>query len=648
MKLATRLLALLLGVLACLAPAAASAQTASGASTGERIIAWRSNIDVRADGALDVTETLRVEAEGNAIKHGLLRDFPTTYRRDGRRVRVGFEVREVERDGHPEPYDTETIDNGVRLRIGKADTYLDPGEHTYVIRYTTTRQLGFFDGYDELYWNVTGNGWSFPIDRAEAYIRLPRAVSFGPERAFYTGPQGSTAHAAETTAEAPGEITVRTTAPLGAYEGFTVAVRWPKGVVAEPPKPSPAWQALQDQAPRGGALLALLGLIFYYYYAWKRAGRGPRPGTVVPLFTPPDGLSAAALRYIKRMGFDDRCFAAAIVESGVHRELKIVENDEGFFHSKKTSLVKTTGTGDLPDSEQAMLTALFTGHDSIEMDQKNHVTFQAARTALSEGLESAYKDKTFVRNLGWAWMGLLLLFAAIALVLAVIAFSDFYATTLECAFPAAAFACLAAAVLLILKRGKGWVHGAAIAAFIIGGIVLFAIGFTGLAPMEPLSVLGWMFAPLLAIPFVVSAFAWMSAPTRDGRALMDRIAGFEQYLSITEEDRLEAMHPPEKTPELFERYLPHAIALGVENHWADKFAAVLAAVEADPSRQGSSFGWYSGSGNVWSNPARFAGAVGAGLASSVASASTAPGSSSGSGGGGSSGGGGGGGGGGGW
>jgi uncharacterized membrane protein len=153
-----------------------------------------------------------------------------------------------------------------------------------------------------------------------------------------------------------------------------------------------------------------------------------------------------------------------------------------------------------------------------------------------------------------------------------------------------------------------------------------------------------MFAPLLALPFVVSAFAWMSAPTREGRALIDRIAGFEQYLSITEESRLEAMHPPEKTPELFERCLPHAIALGVENHWADKFAAVLAAAEADPARHGNTFGWYSGSGNAWSNPSRFAGAVGASLASSVSSASTAPGSS----GGGSSGGGAGGGGGGGW
>ena len=66
----------------------------------------------------------------------------------------------------------------------------------------------------------------------------------------------------------------------------------------------------------------------------------------------------------------------------------------------------------------------------------------------------------------------------------------------------------------------------------------------------------WMFAPLLALPLVISAFWWMGAPTKRGRAVMDRIAGFEQYLSITEEDRFETLHPPEKTPELFERYLP--------------------------------------------------------------------------------------------
>jgi uncharacterized membrane protein YgcG len=632
----TRLLALLLAALALCLPGAASAD--------ERILAWHSDIAIQPDSSLDVTETLRVRSEGDQIQHGILRDFPTLYRRDGRRVRAGFDVDSVERDGHAEPYDTEGITGGVRLKIGDADSYLDPGEHTYVIRYTTTRQLGFYDGFDELYWNVTGNGWEFPIDSAEAHITLPKPVPFGPERVFYTGPQGATEHNAEVVSESAGDITVRTTAPLGPYEGFTVAVRWPKGIVAEPPKPSAARAALQDQVPIAAALAALLGLAVYFFYAWKRAGRGPRAGTIVPLFTPPDNLSAPALRFIKRMGFDDRCFAAAIVESGVHRELKIVESQEGFLHGKKSSLTKTTGKADLPAAESAMLGELFQGSDTIEMVSENHERFSAARTALQEGLTEAYEKANFVKNLAWAWGGLALLLAALALVASAVAFSDFYTTASERMVPALGLALIVAGLLLVFRHRRGWVLPVLIVALILLGVFLSGVAFIRLASEEPFSVWGWMLAPLLALPVVISAFVWMSAPTRQGRALMDRIAGFEQYLSITEEDRLEAMHPPDKTPELFERYLPHAIALGVENHWADKFASVLAAVEADPSRQGSSFGWYSGSSNVWSNPGRFAGAVGASLASSVSSASTAPGS----GGGGSSGGGGGGGGGGGW
>ena len=106
------------------------------------------------------------------------------------------------------------------------------------------------------------------------------------------------------------------------------------------------------------------------------------------------------------------------------------------------------------------------------------------------------------------------------------------------------------------------------------------------ALLEGADGMAWMFAPLLALPLVISAFWWMGAPTKRGRAIMDRIAGFEQYLSITEEERFEALHPPEKTPELFERYLPYAIALDVENSWAHRFSGVLAAAAADPSPAG--------------------------------------------------------------
>jgi len=144
---------------------------------------------------------------------------------------------------------------------------------------------------------------------------------------------------------------------------------------------------------------------------------------------------------------------------------------------------------------------------------------------------------------------------------------------------------------------------------------------------------------------VISAFWWISAPTVAGRAVLDRIAGFKQYLSITEGERLDRMTVPTDTPQIFERYLPYAIALGVENRWAERFAGILAAAQAQ-GQQG--FAWYAGTQHPWSDPTGFADSMGSSLASAISSASTAPGSSSGSGGGGSSGGGGGGGGGGGW
>ena len=634
-------LALFLAALALLAPGMAAAD--------ERILSWRSDIEVRADGALDVTETIRLTVEGNQINHGIYRDFPTTYEREGRRVRVGFDVHSVERNGQPEPYDTEGVGNGVRIRIGDGNVYIPHGEQNYVIRYTTTRQLGFFEGYDELYWNVTGNGWAFPIDRAEAHIRLPQPVPFGPERAFYTGPQKSTARYAEVVAEGRGEILIRSTGPLQPYEGLTVAVRWPKGVVDEPPKPSAAQLAMQDRAPVAAAVLALLALLGYYFVAWKWAGRGPREGTVVPQFAPPEGMSAAAVRYVKRMDYDDRCFAAAIVECGIHGEIKLVEGEKPFIGSPKTTLVKTRGRGGLPTTERTMLDKLFTGGDSLELDNANHARFSAASKALEEGLKGSHEGYLFVRNREWAWVGLVVLATAMLMIASAIGLSDFYLTAFERTAPAIGLALMALALFLRLRRVKGWPLNTLFAACLLGGAALLVISFIALSQAVPFSSWGWMLAPLIALPVVLSAFAWMSAPTREGRAVMDRIAGFEQYLSITEEERLEAMHPPEKTPELFERFLPYAIALGVENRWADKFADVLAAAAAGPSRQsGHTFGWYSGSSNAWSNPGRFAGTVGASLTSSMASASTAPGSSSGSGGGGSSGGGGGGGGGGGW
>jgi hypothetical protein len=423
--------------------------------------------------------------------------------------------------------------------------------------------------------------------------------------------------------------------------------------VTEPPPPSAFNRWLSEKGPWSGAILGLIGIAFFYYQAWRKAGRGPAAGTVVPLFQPPPDMSAAAMRYVKDMGYDNRCFAAAIVESGVNGKLRIVETGkDGLFSSTHTTFEKTADGDDMPPPERAMLTGLFSRGDSVEAKKSEYESFQAAQKGLQEGLAAAYKGKLFLSNLGWAFIGLMVLLAAMLLVGAIIVFGD-PDTERGARVIAAGGLLLVVAGLaltprsrLLAKDGSGLAAFVAVVAWLLGIVALVIelaiIGDTG-DNMLP------VFAPLLAVPLVISAFWWMAAPTRAGRDVQDKIAGFEQYLSVTEEDRLERMHPPEKTPELFERYLPYAIALGVENSWANRFASVLAAASQDPTRQsGSGMAWYVGSQSAWSNPARFVGTVGGALASSVAAASVAPGSSSGSGGGGFSGGGGGGGGGGGW
>ena len=221
--------------------------------------------------------------------------------------------------------------NGVRVRIGDAERTCRPASMSTRSATAPPASSAFSTDYDELYWNATGNGWIFPIDVAEARIRLPRPVPFG-ERAVYTGPQGSTAGNAEVVSEAPGEIVFRTTAPLGPEEGLTVAVAWQKGVVAPPPASAAARRLwLQDNGPLAAGVLGLLGLLAYYFHAWRRAGRDPKPGTIVPIFSPPDGLSPAAMRYITKMGADSRAFAAALVELGVGGHIRLTEGEEGCF-----------------------------------------------------------------------------------------------------------------------------------------------------------------------------------------------------------------------------------------------------------------------------------------------------------------------------
>ena len=202
------------------------------AQSYERIKVFDSVVEVQTNGDLLVTERITVEAELREIRRGILRDYPTTYRApDGRRVVIGFDVISVERNGNSEQYSVESLWNGKRIRIGSAYSMLTRGEHTYTIKYRTTRQVGFFPGFDELYWNVTGTGWTFEIDQVVAMIKLPADARIQ-ARSFYTGGQGEKGQDARVVSEESNIIVFRTTKRLPRENGLTVGIAWQKAVPA--------------------------------------------------------------------------------------------------------------------------------------------------------------------------------------------------------------------------------------------------------------------------------------------------------------------------------------------------------------------------------------------------------------------------------
>ncbi|HXX17281.1 MAG TPA: DUF2207 domain-containing protein, partial [Candidatus Eremiobacteraceae bacterium] len=162
-------------------------------SSSEQILDYHSDIRVQQDASLLVRETIHVLSAGIEIRHGIYRDFPTRYKdRLGNSYVIHFEVVEVSRDGQPEKFHVEDQVNGERIYIGDENVILAPGEYTYTLVYTVNREIGFFADHDEIYWNVTGTGWLFPIAHASATVTLPGNIPVSSLRMDgYTGPQGA-------------------------------------------------------------------------------------------------------------------------------------------------------------------------------------------------------------------------------------------------------------------------------------------------------------------------------------------------------------------------------------------------------------------------------------------------------------------------
>jgi uncharacterized membrane protein YgcG len=596
----------------------------------ERILSYHTEIDVRADGSLDVAEHITVRAEGSNIRRGIYRDFPTRYRdRFGNRVRVDLGVLGVERNGETEAWFTERVANGIRINTG-GDDYLPslPGEYTFTIRYYTTRQLGFFDGHDELYWNAIGTGWDFPIEAGTVVVRLPEPVAvelLGAEG--YTGPQGAQGAAYTAAIPAPGTARYALTRALAPREGFTIVLTFPKGLVAEPTGADRARWFLRDNAGVLVALAGLLALLLYSVLTWRRVGRDPRPGVIVPRYEPPAQQTPASMRYLRRMGYDMRCFSADLLALAVAGHVRIHQtgkrSKEWRLERTDPATARSASAAAAPGEDTVHAAASSSGADAVPdvplpVDASRVAAHSAAAGPL-HAMQRPLLDKLFPAGK-----------------------RELILTNKEAATVSGAQQAHTKAIDKVVhpryfQRNTGKAQ-LAFAMIVVTGIAAFSVsGGAGIPAIM---------AVLAAMLLVLSLFGRLvRAPTDEGRRLLDEVEGLKLYLSVAERDDLARLQSPGAPPQLdaerYEALLPYAVALEVEDAWTKKFTLAVgaAAVAAATARMG----WYAGSGRA-GDLGSFTRAIGSSLTSSIASASTPPGSSSGSGGGGSSGGGGGGGG----
>lgn len=553
----------------------------TSAFSDERILSFHSDVRVFTDGVIEVTETIQVRAEGNQIRRGIYRDIPVEYRdRLGNKYEISIEPLSVLRNDMPESFHTVRSRRDIRTYFGRSNYLIEPGLHTYRYRYRANRMLGFFEQHDELYWNVTGNRWAFPIDNVSATVTLEFDA---PRDAIlvegYTGRSGSRAQDYSGHVDEAGVVHFSGNKPLPVAHGLTIVVGWPKGMVVEPTQVQRIGWLLSDNR---NLLVAIIGFILtlaYYVPVWRKYGKDPEEGVIVTRYKPPPNFSPASLRYIRQMYYDDKTMTAAIVSLAVKGYLQIKK--KGGTHS----IIKK-GSGSiraaLAAGEREIYIALFEDDDVVTLKQFNHELLGAARSAHKQSLKDDYKRNYFRTNGG-------LNIPAIIIVLV--------------------------STVLSLQVGSGPT------ALVIVTIIL-------------------MFLTMVFFAII------MKRPTLRGRQLLDAMLGFKDFLEVAEKDELNLRNPPDKTPELFEEYLPFALALDVDQQWSERFASLLASIR-EPNGNSYSPSWYDGRWNAM-KLSKTTSSLASGLNSAISSSVTPPGSSSGGGGGGFSGGGGGGGGGGGW
>ena len=550
------------GALAALLLLAATGGRAAARSLA--IERFDAEVVVARDATIEVTETVRARFTG--AWNGLYRTIPVAYRTpQDFGYRLFLEPLAVtDGAGRPLRWQANSERHYRKFKIWIPNA--QDAARTVVFRYRVANALRFFTDHDELYWNVTGDEWDVPIEAASARVRLPAGATDLRSLAF-TGSYGSRAQDADVRTLGDG-VDIDMRRPLAFHEGLTAVVGWSKGAVEEPGVLARALLFL-----RANWLFTVpLAVFALMLRLWYTRGRDPRLRPIVPRYEPPDGLSPAETGTLVDNRADLRDITATLVDLAVRGFLVIEERDRegllGLWSSKDFTLRRQKAQpGDLKPHERAVLDGIFSGRgDAVELSDLKNEFYQEL---------PGIRDRIFGALVG----------------------RGYYARRPD------------------QVRTTYWVLAAIVGVAAFLAAALAANGGVDILGAPPITI----FVAGALSGAVVFAFGWvMPARTAAGAQALEGVLGFEEFLARVESDRIARV---EKTPAMFEKFLPFAMALGVEHQWARAFEGIC---QKPPD-------WYRGASVSDFRPGLFADRLGGMSRSAAAVMASTPRSAGGSG-----------------
>lgn len=464
---------------------------------------------LKEDRTLRVTETITYDFSTNK-HHGIYREIPTKYSRDGGTYRLRLEVTDVKMDDREVPWKIESQSPVLVVRIGDPDQEI-MGTHTYTISYETDRAINFFDGKGELYWNVTGNEWKVPIQSASFSLVGPAAYDANAAEALcFTGPFGSREQDCQIATQA-NSVQIFASRPLNAGEGLTIVAAFPEGLIAEPTLKEQIMRVLSDNWILGLPLVVFVIM----FYVWYKKGREPKGrGTIVPQYEPPRGLAPIEMQGLSKQSISTSAVTATIIDLARRGFLKIEFGEEknvlGWKSQEYTFVKQQASDASLQSFEAQILSGLFLSGDRTELKDLKGTFYKNYQKSVQQAFASLREKGLFGQN-----------------------------------------------------------PNAVRATYIVGAVVVAALSMW-LLPVVGLTGLG--IAAIVASALIVAIFGFfMPAKTKEGAIALEEVEGFKWFLTVTEKDRLKFHNAPEVKPEQFHAFLPHAIAFGVEEQWAKQF-----------------------------------------------------------------------------